>query len=75
VHCQAALRIKADSLNCHHLIGVALYNLRRYFEAAGAFEAAVRLAPGNAMSHLNLGRVYLKLGQVPNAQREYTRRF
>lgn len=61
-----------DSSFLHNNLGVVLMSTGREREAAGEFEAAVRLTPDSADYHVNLGLALAQLpGRVADAVTEY----
>jgi len=51
-------------------LGKALIQLRRYPEAAGAMEEALKIDPNLASLHLYLSQAYRALGRADDAKRE-----
>jgi peptidoglycan/xylan/chitin deacetylase (PgdA/CDA1 family)/Flp pilus assembly protein TadD len=47
--------------------GMSLFREKRYDEAAGAFEAALKVRPDDVLATNNLGFTYFKLGRLPDA--------
>ncbi len=52
-------------------IGTAYFFLKRYAEAAEAFEKAVALSPNDTQLIVNLGDAYRALGQADKAREQY----
>jgi protein O-mannosyl-transferase len=67
---QAALGIQPNKYSWHGL-GGALIDQRRYAEAVGACEAALKADPQMAKAHSTLGVALMKLGQTNDAMMHY----
>jgi tetratricopeptide (TPR) repeat protein/TolB-like protein len=67
---QHALQIEPDA-NAYTNIGTAYFFLRRFAEAAQAFEKAVAANPNDTQLAVNLGDAYRALGQKDKAQASY----
>lgn len=66
-YAQKALAADANSWRVHNLLG-AIYTDKKEFErAAGAFKAAMRLAPNEPMPHSDLAKVFLAQGRYDEA--------
>jgi tetratricopeptide (TPR) repeat protein len=62
-------KVKPDFL-LEYFYGLALDRLQRKTEALAAFKRAARLNADVADIHYELGRLYLDLGRIPEAQKE-----
>jgi TonB family protein len=51
--------------------GAELFGQRRYDEAIGSFDEAIRLKPGSATMHYNRGVAYYKLGRYQKAIEDF----
>ncbi len=69
--CRAVLRTRDDAA-CQCILGLALFKLDRPEDAIGAFNAALRLAPGMAEAHNGLANVLRRSGRVAEAILGYT---
>lgn len=52
-----------DDARAHHLCGLVLQAHRRHADAIAEYTEAIRLAPGLADAHFNMGRAYWELGR------------
>jgi superkiller protein 3 len=62
--------LKSDQAGWHALLATALYQQQKYRDAANSYKEAIRLRPNDALSHFNLGVIYLNLGDKRSAQAE-----
>lgn len=53
--------------------GVELAKMGRWDEAIKAYKESLRVNPGDAQTHLNLGFVYYELGHDTEAQQAFER--
>ncbi len=60
-----------DNPDAHLSAYVALFQLRRFAEAAAEARAMVRLVPGSALAHNNLGEALSELGRPAEAITEF----
>ena len=67
---QRALQIEPDAV-AYTDIGTAYFFLKRYAEAAEAFEKAAALSPNDTQLIVNLGDAYRALGQADKAREQY----
>lgn len=65
---ETALTLDAESAPAHFIRGTALHALGRANEAVDALRTAVRLAPGDASSWLNLGNALATLDRADAAE-------
>ncbi len=68
-----ALEIKPKQWQTHFAMGITLYELGHYEDAARALEGAVALAPENAEQFYFLGLSQLSLGDNARAEEEFKR--
>jgi tetratricopeptide (TPR) repeat protein len=59
-----------DLMDARAGLGKALIQLKRYAEAAGAMEEAVKIDPDVAPVHLYLSQAYRALGRSDDAKKE-----
>jgi tetratricopeptide (TPR) repeat protein len=55
-----AAKFNPQNATYHHELGVSAFHVRRYREAGAAFRNALRLRPGWALAHKNLGMVQIR---------------
>ena len=68
---QKAILIKPDLYGAYFGLGQATFYLKHYEEALRAFDQAAALMPGDPLSHMGLGSVYIELGNKSAAMREH----
>lgn len=66
----AALAMRPDDLKALGLFGLACFRGNAFEEALPVYQKLVELRPGDASHRLNLGLVYLKVGQADRALHE-----
>jgi tetratricopeptide (TPR) repeat protein len=64
---RAVLAARPDVSDAQFVLGVILLNTRRYAEAETACREAIRLAPGFAAAHANLGTALKRLDRLDEA--------
>ena len=64
-------RVKYDSFPTYYNLGIAAQNAGDLEAAALALQRAVQIKPGEAKAHLELGRCFIKLGRLTDAEEEY----
>ncbi len=73
--CKRANQLTEDKhLLRYNTLGVAYLYLGRYQEAMLAFRQQIRVSPGSehaTLAHANLGMVFLKLGQIADAEQQF----
>lgn len=69
--CRAVLAVRSDAA-CQCILGIALFQLERFVEAASAFDAALTLAPGMAEAHNGKANLLRRLGRLEEAIFEYS---
>jgi tetratricopeptide (TPR) repeat protein len=67
---QEAEKIEPKNAAAHNLAGRALFEMNRPADAIPELLAATRLAPGDSIFHLQLGRAYQKTGDKVLAEKE-----
>lgn len=67
---RAALRLRADDVETHYFLGLALYNENKYTEAMPEFQSALRLAPQHARAHCMIGALLSRSGDLDRAIEE-----
>ena len=60
-------RLDPYTLSNHYYLGLSYQFLTRYIDAARAYLAGLHLAPTDFRSNMNLGTVYLAVGDIDNA--------
>lgn len=63
-----SLQINPNDSESYVNLGHVLYEERRYPEAAGRLEEALKRSPGSATGHFFLGSTYLRLGDLNQAE-------
>jgi tetratricopeptide (TPR) repeat protein/TolB-like protein len=71
-HYKRAIEL-APNAGAYSNLGTVYYEMKRYGEAAAAFERATALDPKSAVKHRNLGDLYRKLGREEDAVKSYVR--
>ena len=66
-HLDRALAEDADYADAHSHLGLLFVAQRRFKEALGALQTAVRLKPDDPLTRYNLGVTYASLGQTDRA--------
>jgi tetratricopeptide (TPR) repeat protein len=66
---RVAVALGPDSALAHHYLGMALFELRRFDEAAEEFREVLRLAPG-AENHYDLAACLMTMGLYDQALAE-----
>ena len=66
-YAQKALAADADSWRVHNLLGAIYTDKKEFEQAAGAFKAAMQLAPNEPMPHSDLAKAYLAQGRYDEA--------
>lgn len=67
---RAGIALKGDQAGWHALLATAYYQQQNYRAAASSYNEAIRLRPNDALSHFNLGVIYLNLGDKKSARTE-----
>jgi len=70
---QLYLKNNPNNSDAHHNLGVSLFQLNRFDEAANCFEEAKRISPHKIESINNLGLIFIKRGQILEAIKEFER--
>jgi Flp pilus assembly protein TadD/uncharacterized protein (AIM24 family) len=70
---ETALRLRPDEPKALGLLGLALFRLAAFRDAAPVYEKLVQRNPSDSSLRLNLGLVYLKTGDASRAIVELTR--
>lgn len=70
-HCQEALRINDKLVPAHIAYGITLLGTGEYKLAAKNLEKAVELDAANEEAHRELARVYMQMGRMDEAEREF----
>jgi len=63
--------LQPDDAMAHFDLGVALARVGCWWEAAAAYDNAIRLQPDCMQGHTNLGFIYYELGLEGRAQAEF----
>jgi Tfp pilus assembly protein PilF len=67
-----AQALKPDSAEILAAAGTVLFQLDRLSEARQAYEAAIKLSPGEFMSHHNLGVIHQRAGNFPSSSYHFS---
>jgi len=66
-----AIALRPDSWDGYNSFGAFLYAHQRYDEAVAQFRHAIELTPDNAALYLNLGALYIDMGEKHYAEAEH----
>lgn len=66
-----ALQVTENNYVAHHNLGMALFDQKKFKEAAEQYSEAIRLKPDEAVFRYNRGNAYRKLGQNQLAIEDY----
>jgi tetratricopeptide (TPR) repeat protein len=70
---EAAIRIKPDSADAFHNLGIVYKELNRYKEALSCFDHALAIDPDFFITWVNRAKVLVKLGRIEEAVASYDR--
>ncbi|MCI0419993.1 MAG: tetratricopeptide repeat protein [Acidobacteria bacterium] len=68
---QTALQMNPGFVEARHSLGVSFLGAAKYSDAKAAFEQVIRERPSDGLAHVNLGTVYVQLGEPHTARPHY----